>query len=606
MMADLESNHIPEEAKKLLEQGDWTGAIRELDRALQSNPRQMSLWREKANTLVVLNQRQEALACYERMLEIDSSVPWIHAEKAEVLETLDRDAEALESYDRALQLAPSEVTFLKAKAQLLIRLARIPEAIALYDRILELRPQDPEFLIAKGDALISAGQIDQAVVAYFEQAARISPESFGAEEWTNRGGTLFDAGKADKALQFYDMAIQADPKYAWAYRGKALVLRGRPEKVGEALECLDSAIALDPKNAWFQLEKGNIHYDRSEYEAAAGCYATALEIDPKYQVAWRNLGLAQESLSRYDQAVVSAEKAIELDPQSADGWLHKGFCLGHLQRPEESMAAYRKALELEPENFWVNNNMGWTLSQMHKNGEALPFYQTAIKLDPTEAAPWVNQASSLIELGRPADALNCLKEGLTSVSEKRDVLSGIGFIYTEYLYQHDKALGYYEQRLQLDPSSVEVRINVAECLIKLGRVSEGRTEAEKLVGQTGKPEDECGLSLDILAAFALEGNLAGRARQFEVVVDNFKIYCPEGKPKKQESGWNFSGLVNTIRSSSISAESKFLVLTAIDVHQGKLTNSALSFFNTATPQTVETTADSSVVADAEATRQVPP
>jgi len=597
-----EANQIPDEVNKMLAQGDWQGAVNQIERFLQSDPQNASLWWQKANMLVALNKPDEALACYEHVLDIMPGNAAVYTAMAQVLESGGKNEEALAAYDRALAAEAANVPSLKGKARILTGLGKVDEAIQVYDEILQLRPNDPDFLIAKGDALITAGQVEQAA-SYFEQAAKISPKSFGAEEWTNRGGTLLDAGQTEKALKFYQKAIDADGEYSWAYRGKALVLRKTPETIDEALKCLTKAIQLDPKNAWFPLDKGNIHYDRKEYEAAAGCYAKALEIDPKYQVAWRNLGLAQEFLGRYDQAVVSAEKSIELDPKSADAWLHKGFCLGHLNRLEESMASYRKALELEPENFWVNNNMGWTLSQLHKNEEALPFYQTAIKTDPTESSPWVNRSNSLIELRRYKDARDSLEEGLKSVSDQRDLLMGIGFIYTEYLFEHDKALEYYNQRLQLDPSSVEVRINVAECLIKLGRVSEGRMEAEKLVGQLGDAELECGLSLVILASYALEGDAAGRARQFDVVLESFKICCPGGKPRKPETSWNFRGLLNTVRASNISAESKFLVLTAIDVQQGNLTQSSLSFFAAPEPQSAATPANETVTANAEPARQ---
>src|SRR5450755_4711814 len=157
--SNLGSTQIPEEARKLLDQGNWKEAVDELGSALETDPRNLSLWRERANALVALNRFDDALFCYERMLAIDPADTSIYAEKAEVLQSLDRDDEALACYDRALEHAPSNVSFLKAKALLLSRLKSVPEAILVYERLLQLRPQDPEFLIAIGDALISAGQI---------------------------------------------------------------------------------------------------------------------------------------------------------------------------------------------------------------------------------------------------------------------------------------------------------------------------------------------------------------------------------------------------------------------------------------------------------------
>jgi hypothetical protein len=88
-----------------------------------------------------------------------------------------------------------------------------------------------------------------------------------------------------------------------------------------------------------------------------------------------------------------------------------------------------------------------------------------------------------------------------------------------------------------------------------------------------------------LASYALEGNAAGRAAQFDKVLEHFKVCCPGGVPIAQQHSWSFRGLANTIRKSNISSESKFLVLTAMDVHLGNLGQSKLQFFAAPEAQT---------------------
>ncbi len=128
-------------------------------------------------------------------------------------------------------------------------------------------------------------------------------------------------------------------------------------------------------------------------------------------------------------------------------------------------------------------------------------------------------------------------------------------------------------------------------MILVGRFAEGRAEAKKLAGRLKDQGLESEFSLVMLASYALEGDLVGRARQFESVLEQFKKRSSEGKPRQSQFEWNFGGLVNAIRSSSISAESKFLVLTAIDMQQGKLANGDLSFFSASNPQAAESKAD---------------
>jgi tetratricopeptide (TPR) repeat protein len=599
MKLDPESNELQEEAKKLLEEGRWEDAVQELDGILETNPMQLSLWRAKADALVASQKLGDALVCYGHMLEIEPGDFVVHAQRAEILEFLEREDEALAGYQEALKLAPSNVALLIAMGRLLTRLDRTSEAIVTYDRIGELTPQDPRYLIGKGDAQIRAGLIDEAFVA-FEQAARMDQDAFGAEEWTTWGDALFEAEKTEEALKFYEKAIASNRGYAMAYRGKAQVLREIPERSSEAMEYFDTAIKLEPKNAWFQLNKGNLHYDRQEYELAATCYTKATELDPKVTLAWKNLCFTQEARGQFTQALLAIEKAIELDPTAADAWLHKGFCLSNLGRTEEAIVSYDEALKREPGDLWANNNKGWMLAQKDKHEEALPFFHKAIEADPGESAPLVNAAKSLIKLGRYNQALESLKKGLASITQKRDVFFSIAYLYSDFILDDDKALEYYAKCIDLDPADQHVRGNIAECLIKMDKFAEGRAEAEKLVGHWGDAERESAMSIVVLASYALEGDINGRTTQFEVVLKNFRAWCPEAKPRNPETIWTFGGLVNKINSSSISAESKFLVLTAIDVHLGEVTHGSLPFFIGSKPHANQrSTANSVAVAAAQ-------
>jgi tetratricopeptide (TPR) repeat protein len=183
----------------------------------------------------------------------------------------------------------------------------------------------------------------------------------------------------------------------------------------------------------------------------------------------------------------------------------------------------------------------------------------------------------MVKLDRCHDALKRLHSGLDLVNDRHDLLAKMASIYADSLFQHDQALEYYQQCLSTQPENVYVRCNLVECLVITGKYAEGRAEADKLTGKLA-PEDACGLSLVVLASYALEGRMEDRSRQFNSVLEHFKVCLSESAPRKQEPNWNFNGLINKVRASNIPAESKFLVLTAIDIQQGQLRNSALSFF----------------------------
>ncbi len=576
-------NFPNQQAQSPSQENRWETFLAELDAALQANPRDVALWREKAKALVALNRRQEVLTVYDRMLEIAPQQAALYAERAQVLDSLGRSEEALEGYNRALQLEPLNLPLLKTKALLLARLKRIPEAIAVYDRILQARPEDPEYLIDKGDALISAGNIEEAI-ANFEKAEILAPNNFGAREWTSRGDNLFAASKGEDALKFFDRALAADKSYAWAHRGRALVLADILNETAEALQESDRAIALDPDNALFYLEKGNVYNQRGEYEPAAECYNRAIQIDPKYLVARLNLCVVLEAKGNFDQALAAAANAIEVDPKSSDAWLHQGYCLGALERHEDAIASYSKVLELNPDDFWGNNNHGWSLARLGRHEEALPFYERAVKIDPTRQEAWTNRARSLCKLQHCDEALRSLYEALELVPDKTDILGSIGTVYADFMFQPEKALEVIQQRLEIDPDDKGARSDLADCLIQAGRFQDGRAEAEKLVGHLESKALELALSILVLASYALEGDLAGRARQFDIVLARLEECFPPGTPVKREETWEFGGVRNKMLRSNVSAESRFMVFTAIDMQGGDLNQNELSFFKSPEPQ----------------------
>jgi tetratricopeptide (TPR) repeat protein len=84
------------------------------------------------------NKLQDALAVYERALQLDPqhSGSWLN--KGLTLEELGRYTEALEARERALQLNPEHSETWHNKGAILVRLARHAEALEAYERALQL------------------------------------------------------------------------------------------------------------------------------------------------------------------------------------------------------------------------------------------------------------------------------------------------------------------------------------------------------------------------------------------------------------------------------------------------------------------------------------
>ena len=92
-----------------------------------------------------------------------------------LLRDLKRPTEALAAFERALQLKPDFAEALTNRGLVLQELDRFDEALAAYDRSLQLRPDLADSHANRGNALQELGRHEEALAAY-ERALAIKPD----------------------------------------------------------------------------------------------------------------------------------------------------------------------------------------------------------------------------------------------------------------------------------------------------------------------------------------------------------------------------------------------------------------------------------------------
>ena len=112
--------------------------------------------------------------------------------------------QALASYDRALELDPQDANTWGNRGIALANLGRYEEAVASYDRSLELDPQDANAWGNRGNSLGDLGRYEEALASY-DRSLELDPQKMNA--WYNRGIALADLGRYEEALASYDRAL---------------------------------------------------------------------------------------------------------------------------------------------------------------------------------------------------------------------------------------------------------------------------------------------------------------------------------------------------------------------------------------------------------------
>jgi len=257
-----------------------------------------------------------------------------------------------------------------------------------------------------------------------------------SEEYNDKGWELHCAGKYESAIDYFNKAINLNPRHALAINNKGLSLR-RLGKFDEALECFNQAIMTTPDFVKPYSNKGETLGMMGRSQDAKEWFEKALQIDPGYERAKQGLqaycgreatqeekdrierdrknnreafyffvlGAADMSRGFFDDALRMINKALELAPDT-DGYLDgKAECLCNMGRFQEALECAKKATELSPEftSAWVNRAWATTASGSPENG--IKYAEEAILLNPKHDMAWNNKGYALLKMKRYLEAI---------------------------------------------------------------------------------------------------------------------------------------------------------------------------------------------------------
>jgi tetratricopeptide (TPR) repeat protein len=168
-----------------------------------------------------------------------------------------------------------------------------------------------------------------------------------AAEFHRRGARAAAAGRRDRAVADYTLAIQLDPKSADAFRGRALCFAALGDPA-TAVEDLTAALRLTPNDAAAYRDRGRFHLRLGDPRRAVTDLTEAVRLNPQDAPAFNYCGLAREAIGDASRAVEDFTRALTLDPNYAVAYFNRGDV--HRARGDLDAAAadFTAALALVP------------------------------------------------------------------------------------------------------------------------------------------------------------------------------------------------------------------------------------------------------------------
>jgi TolB-like protein len=218
----------------------------------------------------------------------------------------------------------------------------------------------------------------------FARVRSVDPEAHEAYLW---GNYFFNRASDEawrRAIDYYEQAIEKDPRYAPAYSSLALTLAllpyyprisapSPPEKFyPRAREAAQAAIELDDTLATAHIALGltGLAYEW-QWMAAEREFQRAIELEPGSAEAHIWYGLYLVFMGRGEGGIAKGRRAVEVDPLSlpANTWM--GAILYMARRYEEAIKQLKKVLDMEPNFEQAHNWLYLTYVEQERYQDAL-------------------------------------------------------------------------------------------------------------------------------------------------------------------------------------------------------------------------------------------
>lgn len=235
----------------------------------------------------------------------------------------------------------------------------------------------------------------------------------GRQAWSLRTADGFE-----KAVSYFEEAIEQDPTFALAYSGLSDVYvlpstRANPARAidarGKALAAATRALELDDTLGEAHTSRAGLYFfHERNLEAAEREFRRAIELNPGYPTArqWYSILLAEAG--RDAEALVHAREAVALDPLM--GTMRQALGLVHYygRRYGDAAPELQQAIQLAPQLPLARVVLAKTLFQQGAYGDAIKIAETLP--EPRSADALVIIGLSYLRGGDPTRANAVLKD----------------------------------------------------------------------------------------------------------------------------------------------------------------------------------------------------
>lgn len=294
-----------------------------------------------------------------------------------------------------------------------------------------------------------------------------------AESYWQKYESTRDARWREAAILSSKKSINLDSNLATVNITAGLIFAGIGNN-DRALHYFNRALDLDPMNASVYRGLAHCYVALNQTDKAERTYLKAIELKPDYWAGYNVLGSFYYKYGRYEEAIKQFKKVTELTPDNSRGYNNLGGIYYFIEDWDDASAMFEKSLSIE-KSYSVASNLGTLNYIQGKYNKAAKMYEMALELNDKDYIVWGNLASALYWIpGKREKAIDLYRKAIQLIREEEKVnpynaelISNLAAYYS-MTGESSKAFSLVKKSIELAPNDVQIIFRAGTTYEQLG------------------------------------------------------------------------------------------------------------------------------------------
>ncbi len=282
-----------------------------------------------------------------------------------------------------------------------------------------------------------------------------------AEEYYNKGVELFYETNFQKAIPYYNKAIEINKDHYYAYDGLGDCYRMLTQ-YQKAIQYYNKAIEINKDHYYAYDGLGDCYRMLKQYQKAIQYYNKAIEINKDDYYTYNGLGDCYRMLDQYQKAIQYFNKAIEINKDDYRAYYGLGDCYRMLDQYQKAIQYFNKAIEINKDDYRAYDGLGDCYRMLDQYQKAIPYYNKAIEINKDDYRAYDGLGDCYRMLTQYQKAIQYYNKAIEINKDDYYAYDGLGDCY-RMLGQYQKAIPYYNKAIEINKDDYYAYKGLGDC-----------------------------------------------------------------------------------------------------------------------------------------------